>query len=79
MKYEEVYLKPYASAGEARRELGAYFRFYNYQRPHQALRCRTPGEVFSEATALREEESTVGRWSPESRRGILCGSGGTLT
>ena len=66
VKYEEVYLKAYASAGEARRELGAYFRFYNDQRPHQALGYRTPGEVFSEATALREEESTVGRWSPEA-------------
>ena len=42
VKYEEVYLKVYASAGEARRELGAYFRFYNDQRPHQALGYRTP-------------------------------------
>ena len=33
VKYEEVHLKAYASAGEARRELGAYFRFYNDQRP----------------------------------------------
>ena len=57
VKYEEVYLKAYASAGEARRELGAYFLFYNDQRPHQALGYRTPGEVFSEATAFREEES----------------------
>ena len=32
VKYEEVYLKAYADAKEARRELGAYFRFYNYQR-----------------------------------------------
>ena len=51
VKYEEVYLKAYASAGEARRELGAYFRFYNDQRPHQALGYRTPGEVFSEGQA----------------------------
>ena len=36
VKYEEVYLKAYANASEARRELGAYFRFYNDQRPHQA-------------------------------------------
>ena len=64
VKYEEVYLKAYASAGEARRELGAYFRFYNDQRPHQALGYRTPGEVFSEATALREEESKTRRCSP---------------
>ena len=64
VKYEEVYLKAYASAGEARRELGAYFRFYNDQRPHQALGYRTPGEVFSETTALREEESKIRRCSP---------------
>ena len=29
VKYEEVYLKAYASAGEARRELGPTSRFYN--------------------------------------------------
>ena len=46
MKYEEVYLKAYANASEARRELGAYFQFYNDQRPHQALAYRTPAEVF---------------------------------
>ena len=44
VKYEEVYLKAYANASEARRELGAYFRFYNDQRPHQALGYRTPAE-----------------------------------
>ena len=46
VKYEEVYLKACANASEARRELGAYFRFYNDQRPHQALGYRTPAEVF---------------------------------
>ena len=35
-----------------------------HQRPHQALGYRTPGEVFSEATALREEESKKRRCSP---------------
>ena len=34
VKYEEVYLKAYVNAVEARRELGAYFRFYNKLRPH---------------------------------------------
>ena len=38
VKYEEVYLKAYANATEARRELGAYFRFCNSRRPHQAAR-----------------------------------------
>ena len=32
VKDEEVYLKAYASAREARMELEAYFRFYNDQR-----------------------------------------------
>ena len=76
VKYEEVYLKAYASAGEARRELGAYFRFYNDQRPHQALGYRTPGEVFSEGWAPQNEESTVGRWSPEADVVSYAGAAG---
>ena len=46
VKYKEVYLKAYADAREARKELGAYFRFYNNRRPHQALGYRTPSEVY---------------------------------
>ena len=46
VNYEEVYLKAYANAAEARKELGAYFRFYNNQRPHQALGYRTPAQMF---------------------------------
>jgi putative transposase len=37
VKYEEVYLKDYASPREARTGLAAYFTFYNTERPHQAL------------------------------------------
>ena len=37
VKYEEVDLKAYADAHEARRELEDYFRFYNHRRPHQGL------------------------------------------
>ena len=46
VKYEEIYLKAYAGAAEARKELGAYFHFYNNQRPHQTLGYRTPAQVF---------------------------------
>lgn len=45
VKYEEVYLKQYQSMQEARTGLAAYFRFYNHQRPHQALGNRTPADV----------------------------------
>jgi putative transposase len=47
LKYEEVYLKAYSDAQEARREIGRYIRFYNIQRPHQSLGYRTPAEVYS--------------------------------
>ena len=36
VKYEEVYLKAYASVLDAQRGLEDYFRFYNGLRPHQA-------------------------------------------
>ena len=38
VKYEEVYLKAYASVLEAQRGLEDYFRFYNGLRPYQAPR-----------------------------------------
>jgi len=47
VKYEEVYLKAYQDGTEARIGLGNYFRFYNTERPHQALGYRTPAEVFT--------------------------------
>ena len=46
VKYEEVYLKDYRDVDEARCGIGAYFRFYNHQRLHQALDYRTPAEVY---------------------------------
>jgi putative transposase len=48
VKYEEVYLKAYESVAEARAGIGAYLRFYNSERPHQALYYRTPAHVFEE-------------------------------
>ena len=47
VKYEEVYLIAYQDGKEARFGLGNYFRFYNSERPHQALGYRTPYEVFN--------------------------------
>ena len=64
VKYEEVYLKAYANASEARRELGAYFRYYNDQRPHQALGYRTPAVVFHQVTDVGEEGAVQATESP---------------
>jgi putative transposase len=46
VKYEEVYLRDYATPAEAYRGLDWYFRFYNEERPHQSLGYRTPVEVY---------------------------------
>ena len=51
VKYEAVYLKVYASPGEARQSLRKYFSFYNYnyenyERLHQALSYQTPAAVY---------------------------------
>jgi putative transposase len=46
VKYEEVFLKEYADVGEARRELGAFFAWYNAERLHQSLGYSTPDEVY---------------------------------
>ena len=70
VKYEEVYLKAYANSSEARRELGAYFRFYNDQRPHQALGYRTPAEMFHGEQAVRVEESDVPRGAGSPGGGV---------
>ena len=46
LKYEEVYLKDYASVPEARAGIQRYFRFYNYERLHQSLDYRTPAAIY---------------------------------
>jgi len=54
VKYEEVYLHEYRTVPEARTYLGAYFRLYNEDRPHQALGYRTPVEVYGAPPAMPE-------------------------
>ena len=76
VKYEEVYLKAYANATEARRELSAYFRFYNDQRPHQALGYRTPVEVFHEARNATVDRSKLTEGPPERVLASLAGAAG---
>ena len=54
LKYEEVYLKAYPHVPEARVGIGTYLWRYNEQRPHQALKYRTPAEVYRSGKAIQE-------------------------
>ena len=45
VKYEEIYLKEYATGADCQKGLSQYFTFYCHERPHQGLDNRTPWEV----------------------------------
>jgi putative transposase len=49
VKYEEVYIRDYQGASDARASLNAYLSFYDERRLHQALGYRTPQQVYAEA------------------------------
>lgn len=46
VKYEEVYLRAYASVSEARASIERYLTFYNRTRPHSSLGGRTPDQAY---------------------------------
>ena len=46
VKYEEVYLRAYASVSDARSSLGRYLTFYNIRRPHSSLDRKTPDQAY---------------------------------
>ena len=68
VKYEEVYLKAYQDGKEAKIGLGNYFRFYNAERPHQALGYRTPAEVFTSIPVEATNEDMVESLTPDPLR-----------
>jgi putative transposase len=74
VKYEEVYLEAYSIGREAKAGIGGYFRFYNTQRPHQALGYRTPAEVFNDNLEESTKEVKERRWFPSRE---LADSGNT--
>jgi putative transposase len=47
IKYEDVYLKAYASVSEARIGIAAYIDWYNGARAHSSIGDRTPNEAYT--------------------------------
>src|SRR5208283_2890791 len=57
LKYEEVYLNPYAGQREARAGIGHYLDYFNDERPHQALGNQTPMEVYRDSVATHAKRA----------------------
>jgi putative transposase len=53
VKYEEVYLRAYDTASEARASIGRYLDFYNCRRPHSSLDGNTPDHAYFTPLPLR--------------------------
>src|SRR5207247_11068413 len=77
VKCEEVYLKDYTGVLDAIGNLKAYFRFYNRQRPHQALNYQTPEAVYFGVNATKTAMLRIGlaadRRSSENPGGLCRG------
>ena len=55
VKYEAIYPNGYPTLTDARQGLTRYFAFYNEERPHQALKYRTPAEVHADVVNLNQD------------------------
>ena len=60
VKYEDLYLKDYATVADLNEGLAGYFDFYDHMRKHQALGYRTPYEVW---------QTSLGSTGRERKRG----------
>lgn len=46
IKYEDIHLKSYETVEDVRRGIEIFIKYYNEERPHQALNYKTPNEVY---------------------------------
>jgi putative transposase len=53
VKYEDVYIKDYASVVELETGLTEYFQLYNDHRPHQSLNYQTPASVHFQQVSMK--------------------------
>jgi putative transposase len=53
LKYQEVYLRAYETASEARASIARYLGFYNSRRPHRAHKGQTPDAAYFAGLAMK--------------------------
>ena len=54
VKYEDIYLKAYASMAEVKSGLTTYFKFYNEKRWHHTFDRKTPSMVYSDSLPQKQ-------------------------
>jgi len=54
VKYEDIYLKGYASMAEVRNGLAIYFKFYNEKRWHNSFDKKTPNMVYFDTLVQKQ-------------------------
>ena len=54
VKYEDIYLKAYASMAEVKQGLAKYFKFYNEKRWHNHFDRKTPDMVYFDTLAQKQ-------------------------
>ena len=57
IKQEEIYINPSNNLEELRIQIDRFIKFYNYQRPHKALKYKTPSQVFYNDENIRKKLS----------------------
>lgn len=53
LKYEDIYLKEYASGTDLHQGLGRYFAYYAHERKHSSLDRQTSAEVYRSGRSIR--------------------------
>jgi putative transposase len=53
VKYQEIYLRDYATVADVEEGLRLYFEKYNHERPHQSLDNLTPAKVYEWGAPVR--------------------------
>ena len=53
VKYQEIYLRDYATVADVEEGLRLWFEKYNHERPHQSLDNLTPAKVYEWGAAVR--------------------------
>lgn len=54
VKQEEVYINPSDNVAQLRRGIDKFIKFYNYQRPHQSLKYKTPSQIYYNDDGMRK-------------------------